>query len=167
MAWVWRSFDPLEMRKKSVKPASTASSSRIRVSSAFLSSQASAAAKTMRRVSVVAIRSGRISLVSMVSLPAGRGRGSECIPQPRGRARFAAPTPSARAARISVAEMSWSRSGSRNRLELWPEGPERVKRVNPASRCSPVFSTPLGKRRIDLFQREAGPAGHDKVAKKQ
>src|ERR1700733_4841998 len=69
MAWVWRSFDPLVMRKKSVKPASTASSSRIRVSSAFLSSQASAAAKTMRRVSVVAIRSGGVSLVvSMVSL---------------------------------------------------------------------------------------------------
>src|SRR5271165_2907142 len=66
MAWVCRSFDPLEMRKKSVKPASTASSSRIRVSSAFLSSQASAAAKTMRRVSVVAIRLGRISLVPMV-----------------------------------------------------------------------------------------------------
>src|ERR1700761_4455105 len=66
MAWVWRSLVPLEIRKKSVKPESAASSSRMRVSSAFLSSQASAAANTMRRVSFVAIRSGSSLLVSMV-----------------------------------------------------------------------------------------------------
>src|SRR5246127_5273188 len=50
MVWVWRSVVPLAIRKKSVKPASTASSSRMRMSSAFFSSQAAAAAATIWRV---------------------------------------------------------------------------------------------------------------------
>src|ERR1700722_4160391 len=166
MACVCRSFDPLEIRKKSVKPASTASSSRIRVSSAFLSSQACAAAKTRRRVSVVAIRSGRFSLslwyphrpVQAVGANVFRYGGGE----------------------HGLLLCAFSESGADfGRGDVLVEVGQHKQVCVPAWRpgqpeaSEPGFAMPagvfhsIGQRRVDLFEGKPRPSGNDKVAKKQ
>src|SRR6201996_9669452 len=167
MAWVWRSLDPLVMRKKSVKPASTASSSRIRVSSAFLSSQASAAAKTMRRVSVVAIRSGWVSLVvSMVSLRPIEAVGANVFRYCGREHGLLFGALCQRGANlcsgnvlIQIGEQKQRCSSSRSPGQGIPSKSGLV-----VLRHVP---NPGGKRPIDLFEREARPAADNKITKKQ